>query len=441
MFIYRSNSGLLWHMYTAKINFQQVPKIDEMYSTSWLLDLSLQKKINDLLNEGNIEKMDSKHNIPQTEYRPSRFSFTTYYIDTMIDFLKLKGEDNLYRTKLWEEVTNDKKQFDILKIFRFNDFDDDADTDKDLLFIKKNIFGKYKCPSFLKHNDQEVEDTKFTKEIYNTYNKEISKILNDYFIIDDKSEKICHFTAVSNKIEFQNYDHEKIKKNQLPLPWELHMDKYIGIFEATIEYIVNSIKIKSKKTQKDFHLVYMNYNFNHLKNIGRGDRYNLNEEIFKKDKNYYNAPLFLTDDLSSLNSRYPVYNKIIPMGIYTCKIFEYINQVKGNLNRKYRGLSPYLFLGNYMNNMWPFNKHGKQINESECDKVETLTTGIEEVEKSLSDKKLSADKVTTGVVEVMNIPPKYTNKIEEFKKEIEKLKETNVKMQEDCNKTIFSKNT
>ena len=406
MFIYRSNSGLLWHMYTSKNFVSQVPKIEEIYSTSYLLDLSLQKKINFILDnyKDSIEKMDSKHNIPES--KPSRFSFTTYYTDTMRDFLKLQ-EEYLRETDLWDAVTKDEIQYNIVKIFQNKDDDDD----KDLLFIRENIFGKYPCPSLLQipytyYKVVEVEDKKFTKEIYNTYNKEISKILNDYFIIDDKSEKICHFTTESNKIEFYNYDDERIK--QTPIPWTFRMDEYAGIFEATIEYSVNSIKIKSRQTQKDFHLVYMNYNFKSLEMTDKGKEYELNEEIFKKEKNSYNAPLFLTDDLSSLNSRYPVYNKIIPMGIYTCKIFEYHNQVKGNFYKgNFRPPIPYLFLGNYMNNMWPFNNLGKYINESECDQV-------------------------------MNIPSEYINKIEELEKNIEELNKKNTRYKEDCLKLIDS---
>jgi len=81
MFIYRSNSGLLWHMYTSKGFSTQVPKIMEFYSTSYLLDLSLQKKINNILenSKDSLENLNLIHNIPKTENRPSRFSFTKYY--------------------------------------------------------------------------------------------------------------------------------------------------------------------------------------------------------------------------------------------------------------------------------------------------------------------------------------------------------------------------
>ena len=182
MFAYRSNSGLLWHMYTAKINLEQIPKIDEMYSTSWLLDLSLQKKINDLLDEGRIEKMDSKH-------ESSRFSFSKYYIDTMTNFLGIEGDilNNQKWKDLWNEVIiNNTEQNEILEIFKSND-----QSDKDLSFIRDNIYKEFKCPIISKEKNitrRMAEISRNTEDIYKEYNEKISEKLNNHFTIDNESK-------------------------------------------------------------------------------------------------------------------------------------------------------------------------------------------------------------------------------------------------------------
>jgi len=245
MFAYRSNSGLLWHMYTAKINLAQIPKIDGLYSTSYLLDLSLQTKINNMIKkgskEGSLENMNSDGS--------SIFSFSEYYIDTMTNFFNIKGDifNNPKWNDLWDEVINNTEQNKILDIFKTTD-----DSNEDLSFIRDNIYKEFKCPSISKEkkiNRRIAETSRNTEDIYKEYNEKISEKLNEYFTIDNES-KTCHFTTTSI-ISFVDYDDNQIKKQKIN---QKEIYKYIRYIKAEIKYSVNSIKINSTKSNKDFYL-------------------------------------------------------------------------------------------------------------------------------------------------------------------------------------------
>ena len=143
---------------------------------------------------------------------------------------------------------------------------------------------------------------------------------------------------------------------------ELHVK--LESMYVTILHNVYNIKIKSNESSTVYDVIYSKYTFVNHQMEEHGE-----ERCKSSSKNYsgeYNIILNIVPENAKIN-QYGLYDKIVSVGSYIYKPFEYIFQV--NINKKDRpfidscrsvsdktlGDKGYYFIGDILSNVWPIN--------------------------------------------------------------------------------------
>lgn len=329
---YRSQSGMLWHMLFIEYDGRYM-KFDNcgLYTTSFLLDLNLQKEFCKQNNFTEIYNFEEK-----VKLTTDKSNFFEINDKDLSPFSSSSTEDS------------DDSYFKTLQIYG-------SSCKKGPYLIFKEISDKLKtnnvpdCGKLYKGQDlTKVEGKQNSKKLYSYFRKEINAIMNNYFVDLGNEKKL--YSCRSGKIGII-YNVYKFVKT---------------------EYTIFRREIQSKSDiQYKFILIYAKYKFTE----DETDNITLPSEKFK-DKQF-TIPLFITSQ-DNKQKNYPLINKVAAAGLYSCKAFEYIDQSFGDYdyglsdlsqdekiisdaNSKLQGSGIYYFVGEFMDKMWPFEGWDKEL--------------------------------------------------------------------------------
>lgn len=311
MVAYKSNSGMLWHMAIFNgIKYLKLGSECGLYANSFIIDLALQQKICTFAanNTATIIPDDKA-----TEWRASLF-----YRD------KYDGWLNTYTSKQTSITTEcpDNSKFSI-----FSNILDKLSN----IPLCGGMDPKNRFQAINKRFDwEEAEDKdgklKDTFELYKEWSQKFSNAMSENF--DKLNDDILLYkNCNSNTIDSFIHDNSGYDG------WSLYEN-----VQVSYDVYRTTLVEKESNSGNSFYLVYAKYRFLKPDNI---DLRSTNFVI----------PLFISDTKDSYATPYPVYNNIAHVGLYTCKIFEYRMQIYG---KKRQQDTRYVFLGDSMNNMWPF---------------------------------------------------------------------------------------
>jgi len=318
---YKSQSGMLWHLYLEEGYGGQLFKFTDcgLYSTSLLLDLNLQRKLCD--EEINVDISSEEFNeIKQTTVNNSRID---------------RNNDGLFYNKLSPEKSYSS-------ILESNASECTSGPYTIFPTITSELWKKHGIPEcggkwMINNNSSH----KIYKYIRHQINVKMSQSFND---LGNEKEL---YTCFSGKVCIQ----------------------YNSYMVVKLRYTVFEREIEDKETKYIFKLVYAKYRF--IEDLN--DSISLPKEEFREKE--FITPLFITSGNNSQKD-HPLINKVAAAGMYTCKVFEYIKQTHGwynYINPPYGNISPdvlakheelirskrcstiYNFIGEFMDKLWPFD--------------------------------------------------------------------------------------
>ena len=306
--VYKSNSGMLWHL-LQKIGHGNYNKVTEcgLYSTSYIIDLNLQKKLCNI--EGEWEELSEKD-----------FKKVLKKVRKTLHNHMYSSSDNLDDAATSSKLSDDKDNYiDSLESVTIKCYINNPY----IVFNKllENLKNKkvVNCGNLEEKKYYKIKDyTTNTSELYKSYRDIINEEMGNLF--DDMQNEKFLYECYSNEINI-----------------------FHGSETVKIKYKVYKRNIKDKKGNI-FDLIYTRYNW-----VKPPNGMNISDD--------YVIPLFVTR-CNNIHKDVPMYNKVAATGLYTCKAFEYVSQIVGNdhvysvwVGTKYQ----YYFLGEYLNNLWPFN--------------------------------------------------------------------------------------
>ena len=116
------------------------------------------------------------------------------------------------------------------------------------------------------------------------------------------------------------------------------------LFSTKIAHQLYSVLIESKDTKTVYTLIYSHYTLSHFNELYNG---------------VYYIVINILPPRTEINEL-GLYTKIMSLGVYIYKIFDYISQCPGIHDRTDRMLmaenSCYLFIGDFQSTLWPFNQ-------------------------------------------------------------------------------------
>ena len=359
--VYRSKSGLMWHMthFDLKEPTKLVKRAGE-YSTSFIIDLELQKRIEEFL-----------HNKPPVRDLTRRVLDQKMRDSKMVDGL-YSITDRESNTMICKEKESPVSVFlDIMSWMR-----------------KKGIpvcggagFAKQKIQNGVDGNDQDIllyreSKDKSTFDLYRNWSKTITGILGQYMRDDGQDlflyeafqylENICFrkyllpgddFSKYNVKeVALENKSNEEWVKGNIFLSYKIYARR-IKSGKRFIQRQVHLDKDYNSYVANNFELVYARYKIIFEKNDRNDDR-----DIISKE---FVIPLFILNN-EQLDADVPVYKNVAAAGLYTCKMFEYRNQLFGAIHAVSRpAANEYAFIGDAMDKMWPFHNEDSMNNRLE----------------------------------------------------------------------------
>jgi hypothetical protein len=348
-YVYKSRSGILWHLALCVDNNNAdgwiFKKHYKSYTTGLVLHFEIQKYL-DSIDEGEYKSLYYNTKI----LRKLRHYMMLKEIGNDEDILfasdtlsSIIEENNQLKEelKLIEDMKNKTKIIEKKIDLKGVNNKEQNIFEADFSFIDK----EYSCPIILSKYYQDVKETDrddkgmFYKKAEQLFKSEYKNIGNpgDFQLL--KNYMKVKYEDISNKIS--NY----MKSNFTIIDNTLDRDPLYEGKSMNIYFSLWSIQLKNKKSQKQYVLYFILY----------GDK--------RSSYNFfgYNLPIIILD-LKTAESKQLFYKTIIPTGLYTCKPKEYVIQTFYNLFNitNLRG-DNYVFIGEYLNNMWPLNELSENI--------------------------------------------------------------------------------
>ena len=345
---YRSQSGMLWHMLFIEYGLEygsRYMKFDNcgLYTTSFLLDLNLQKEFCKQNNFTEINDFDFDKKVESTT---GESIITAINDKDLFSLTPTADSDDSYSETLQKHglscVTGQYLIFSNSQSFFIpNQLKD------------KNVPNCGRLYNGQNRTEVEVEGSKKkkSKELYLYFRSQINEIMNEKFKDLSNEKKLYSCSSGKIGIIYNGYKFVKTEYTIFRREIQPHIYKGTG--------------------RNKFILIYAKYKF--IEN--EEDNITLPSEKFK-DKQFI-IPLFITSQ-DNKQKNYPLINKVAAAGLYSCKAFEYKKQTfgeydyglnnlsahekeKSDANLELPGSGIYYFVGEFMDKMWPFEGWGEKL--------------------------------------------------------------------------------
>lgn len=351
--VYRSNSGLMWHMthFDDREPQKLLKRLGE-YTTSFLIDLELQGRIEEFLKNNPKPKLLTRRVLAEK----------------MEDS---KTVDSLYTVKDRESLTMTCKEkespvsvfLDLMKWMRREGIPACGGANFAIQKIEKGF----------DENDQDILLYKQSKNrstfgLYNEWSKGISGIFGQY--LKDAGEEIFLYGSQQylknicfrrdllpgdfsdynlKEVVLENESNEKWVNGNIGLMYKVYARK-ITSGRRFVQRKVLLDKDYNPYVANNFELVYVRYNL-------LFEKTNKSFDISKE----FVLPLFILNN-EQLDADVPVYKNVAAAGLYTCKMFDYRNQLFGAIHAVSRpAANEYAFVGDAMDRMWPFHREKDEV--------------------------------------------------------------------------------